>query len=216
MLTVEEYGRIRIAHRDGMSIRQIARRYGHSRRKIRQVLGESEPHPYTLLKGRPAPRLGPYKPLIEQILAAGEQDGRSVAWGRPRPDRDRGTRRPNAARSHDCVPASEQAPGHRDLRGPAEWLDSDPAAWRRVASGSVSAIAIGHLDGAIGCASDNSSCVFESMSDAWIWRHPISTGAQEFFLIRMRPSIFLPQNGFCVGTLLPASQAISAGDSARS
>ncbi|MEA3225459.1 MAG: IS21 family transposase [Planctomycetota bacterium] len=73
MLTVEDYGRIRIAHRDGMSIRQIARRYGHSRRKIRQVLQESEPRPYTLRKGRPAPRLGPYKALIDQILAADEQ-----------------------------------------------------------------------------------------------------------------------------------------------
>jgi len=73
MLTVEEYGRIRIAHRDGMSIRQIARRYGHSRRKIRQVLLESEPRPYTLRQGRPAPRLGPYKALIDQILADDEQ-----------------------------------------------------------------------------------------------------------------------------------------------
>ncbi len=73
MLTVEEYGRIRIAHRDGMSMRQIARRYGHSRRKIRQALQESEPRPYTLRKGRPAPRLGPYKTLIDQILADDEQ-----------------------------------------------------------------------------------------------------------------------------------------------
>jgi transposase len=73
MLTVEEYGRIRIAHRDGMSIRQIARRYGHSRRKIRQVLRESEPRPYTLRKERPAPRLGPYRALIDQILADDEQ-----------------------------------------------------------------------------------------------------------------------------------------------
>ena len=73
MLTVEEYGRIRIAHRDGMSIRQIARRFGHSRRKIRQVLEEAEPRPYTLQQGRPAPRLGSFKPLIEQILAEDEQ-----------------------------------------------------------------------------------------------------------------------------------------------
>lgn len=73
MLTVEEYGRIRIAHRDGMSLRQIARRFGHSRRKIRQVLGESEPRPYTLEQDRPAPRLGPYKTLIDRILADDEQ-----------------------------------------------------------------------------------------------------------------------------------------------
>jgi transposase len=73
MLTVEDYGKIRIAHRDGMSIRQIARRFGHSRRKIREVLQESEPRPYTLQQERPAPRLGPYKALIEQILAQDQQ-----------------------------------------------------------------------------------------------------------------------------------------------
>jgi transposase len=73
MLTVEDYGKIRIAHRDGMSIRQIARRFGHSRRKVRQVLQESEPRPYTLPEDRPAPRLGAYKALIEQILAQDQQ-----------------------------------------------------------------------------------------------------------------------------------------------
>jgi transposase len=73
MLTVEDYGKIRLAHRDGMSIRQVARRFGHSRRKVRQVLEESEPHPYTLQRDRPAPRLGPFKALIEQILAEDQQ-----------------------------------------------------------------------------------------------------------------------------------------------
>ena len=38
MLTVDEYGSIRLAHRDGMSVRQIALRYGHSRRQIRQAV----------------------------------------------------------------------------------------------------------------------------------------------------------------------------------
>ena len=47
MLTVEDYRQIRNAHRDGMSVRAIARTYHHSRRKIRQVLQESEPQPYT-------------------------------------------------------------------------------------------------------------------------------------------------------------------------
>jgi DNA replication protein DnaC/transposase len=73
MLTVEDYCNIRIAHRDGMSIRQIARRFGHSRRKVRQALEESEPRPYTLQQDRPAPRLGPYKTLIEQILTEDQQ-----------------------------------------------------------------------------------------------------------------------------------------------
>jgi transposase len=73
MLTVEDYCKIRIAHRDGMSIRQIARRFNHSRRKVRQVLEESEPRPYTLPQDRPAPQLGPYKALIEQILEEDRQ-----------------------------------------------------------------------------------------------------------------------------------------------
>ena len=38
MLTVDEYLQIRLAHRDGMTIRQIAKRLGHSRRKVRDVL----------------------------------------------------------------------------------------------------------------------------------------------------------------------------------
>lgn len=73
MLTVGDYGRIRIAHRDGTSLRQIARRYGRSWRKICQVLQESEPRPYALRRERLAPRLGPYKALIDQILADDDQ-----------------------------------------------------------------------------------------------------------------------------------------------
>ena len=53
MLTVEDYARIRRAHRDGMSIREIARTFCHSRRKIRQVLKHAEPQPYTLSEPRP-------------------------------------------------------------------------------------------------------------------------------------------------------------------
>ena len=73
MLTVEDYCKIRIAHRDGMSIREMARKFHHSRGKIREMLEESEPRPYTLQEDRPAPRLGPYKGLIEQIVAVDEQ-----------------------------------------------------------------------------------------------------------------------------------------------
>ena len=36
MLTVDHYGRIRGAYRDGMSICEIARRFHHSRRKVRE------------------------------------------------------------------------------------------------------------------------------------------------------------------------------------
>jgi hypothetical protein len=53
MLTVFQYGDIRRAHRDGMSIREIARNVRHSRRKVRQILAEAEPRPYTRRSRRP-------------------------------------------------------------------------------------------------------------------------------------------------------------------
>ena len=73
MLTVEEYRKIRIAHRGGMSIREIARTYHHSKRKIRQVLKEPEPRPYTRQKETFAPKLGPFRPIIKRILADDEE-----------------------------------------------------------------------------------------------------------------------------------------------
>ena len=73
MLTVDDYGRIRIAYRDGKSIRAIARTLHHSRRKIREVLTDPEPGPYTHLQDRPSPKLGPFKPVIDAILADDER-----------------------------------------------------------------------------------------------------------------------------------------------
>jgi len=69
MLTVDEYGRIRRAHRDGMSIRQIARTLHHSRCKIRRVLAEPEPMP-----GRADDRgaAGPSHPLLSRFQMNGE------------------------------------------------------------------------------------------------------------------------------------------------
>jgi len=55
-----------------MSIREIARTFHHSRRKIRQVLAESEPKPYTRTCDRPAPVLGPFHAVIDQILTDDE------------------------------------------------------------------------------------------------------------------------------------------------
>jgi transposase len=68
MLTVEDYARIRRAHRDGMKIRAIARQYHHSRRKVREALAEAEPRKYTRRKAAAAPKLDPVKPIIDQIL----------------------------------------------------------------------------------------------------------------------------------------------------
>ena len=73
MLTVDDYGRIRRAHRDGMSIREIARRFHHSRRKIREVLrGQGRPRQYPRRQTQAAPRLGPYHERILEILDADE------------------------------------------------------------------------------------------------------------------------------------------------
>ena len=73
MLTVQDYRKIRVAHSDGMSIREIARKFHHSRRKVREVLKNPEPHPYTRQKEPPAPVLGAFKPIIRQILTDDEQ-----------------------------------------------------------------------------------------------------------------------------------------------
>jgi len=73
MLTVDDYAKIRLAHRDGMSIREIARTFGHSRRKVREVLAQAQPKPYTRSKPAPAPILGTFHAVIDAILADDEQ-----------------------------------------------------------------------------------------------------------------------------------------------
>jgi transposase len=72
MLKVDDYAKIRLAHRDGMSIREIARAFHHSRRKVREVLQQSQPVPYTRNKPPPAPVLGSFHAAIDAILAADE------------------------------------------------------------------------------------------------------------------------------------------------
>jgi len=72
MVTVDEYARVRLAHRDGMSVRQLARHFHHSRSKIREILAQPEPKPYKRLRLAPSV-LDPFKPTIEAILAADEQ-----------------------------------------------------------------------------------------------------------------------------------------------
>ena len=66
MLTVDDYGAIRRARRDGKSIRQIAREFDHSRNTIRKVLKHPEPSPTT--RNRFAPKLGSFHGIIDQIL----------------------------------------------------------------------------------------------------------------------------------------------------
>jgi hypothetical protein len=52
MLTVDDYGAIRRAHRDGMPIKQIVGVFGHSRNTIRKVLRQSEPNPVPQIRNR--------------------------------------------------------------------------------------------------------------------------------------------------------------------
>jgi len=72
VLTMDDYGAIRRAHRDRNSIRKIARELKHSRKTVRHVLTHSEPKPHPLTRKRPAPVLGPFRAIIDQILADDE------------------------------------------------------------------------------------------------------------------------------------------------
>ena len=74
MLTVDDYGRIRRAHRDGMSIREIARTFHHSRHKIRKILrgDKAEPGPYPRRASQVAPKLGTFHDRILEILKQDE------------------------------------------------------------------------------------------------------------------------------------------------
>jgi transposase len=68
VLTVDDYGAIRRARRDGLSIRRLASQFGHSRNTIRKILKHSEPGPVPVPRDRPAPLLDPVRPIIDQIL----------------------------------------------------------------------------------------------------------------------------------------------------
>ena len=62
MLTVGEYCRIRCAFRDVMGIREISRKFGHSRNKVREILrGDGEPRRYDRRQRQSAPKIGPVK-----------------------------------------------------------------------------------------------------------------------------------------------------------
>ena len=71
MLTVDDYGAIRRARRDGKSIRQIAREFGHSRNTVRKVLKHAEPDRQRSATDR-RPMLGPFQAVIDQILVDDE------------------------------------------------------------------------------------------------------------------------------------------------
>lgn len=72
---MEDYGRIRRAHRDGMSIREIARKFHHSRYKVREVLqGGGEPQKYRRRETQSFPKLALVVDRIREILTADESE----------------------------------------------------------------------------------------------------------------------------------------------
>jgi len=72
VLTMDDYGAIRRARRDGKSIRQIAREFKLSRKTVRHVLKHPEPRSGPWTRSRIAPVLGPVQTIIDQILADDE------------------------------------------------------------------------------------------------------------------------------------------------
>jgi transposase len=56
--------------REGLSIRELGRRHGVHRRAVRQALASALPPPRKHPERRPAPKLGPYRPLIDEWLRA--------------------------------------------------------------------------------------------------------------------------------------------------
>jgi transposase len=72
MVKVDKYAIIRRAHCiDKMSIRELARTFHHSRRKIREILGQPEPKPYQ--RCAMSSVVDPFKAVIDAILRADEQ-----------------------------------------------------------------------------------------------------------------------------------------------
>lgn len=68
---VEQFEQIRRdREREGLSIRELARRHGVHRRVVRQALASPWPPPRKRPEGRPAPKLGAYRPLIDEWLRA--------------------------------------------------------------------------------------------------------------------------------------------------
>ena len=69
MRKVEDYERIRKAYFiEGLSIRQIAQQYHHSRRLVRKAISQPEPGEYQLTRPRPANVMGPFKSRIHELI----------------------------------------------------------------------------------------------------------------------------------------------------
>jgi transcriptional regulator with XRE-family HTH domain len=56
--------------REGLSLRALAERHGVHRRTVRQAFAAAVSPPRKRPQGRPAPRLGPFRELIDSWLLA--------------------------------------------------------------------------------------------------------------------------------------------------
>lgn len=66
---MEQFEQIRRDHaREGMSIRALAEKYKVHRRAVRQALESAQPPAKRAPQGRPAPKLGPYRQIIDRWL----------------------------------------------------------------------------------------------------------------------------------------------------
>ncbi|HUP05736.1 MAG TPA: IS21 family transposase [Caldimonas sp.] len=68
---MEQFEQIRRDHaREGLSIRELARRHGVHRRAVRQALESAIPPAKRPPESRPAPKLGRYREIVDEILRA--------------------------------------------------------------------------------------------------------------------------------------------------
>lgn len=66
---MEQFEQIRRDHaREGLSIRELAKRHGVHRRAVRQALESAIPPPKRAPESRPAPKLGAYRAIVDEIL----------------------------------------------------------------------------------------------------------------------------------------------------
>ena len=137
MRTVDDYAKYRTAHRDGMTIRQIARTFHVSRRKVREALASPEPKPYTRTKPPPAPVLGPFHAVIDHPPRRPRRPAQAAAHRHPglpaAPGRARLPRRLHQVRRYV---AAHRRRSRR--RRSSRWPTRRAAAWRPTSGTSTS------------------------------------------------------------------------------
>jgi transposase len=73
MLTVETVLKVRLANRDGLSVRRIAKKYRLSRNTVRKYLRGEEVEPHYQRQQQVKPKLGPFVAQLEGLLVEEEQ-----------------------------------------------------------------------------------------------------------------------------------------------